>query len=366
MTIMEEEMYNGIKIEQIPENELKKKYESEDNLGFGRLFTDRMFYMEYKKGAWQQPTIKKFENLSLSPAAKVLHYSQEIFEGMKAYRTASGHVNLFRPDMNIKRFNNSAHRMMMPEIDPDLFLESLSKLIELEKDWIPVSEGTSLYVRPTFIGITPTLGVQPSTEYLYYVILSPSGSYFPEGINPVKIYVQDRYVRAVKGGTGNAKTGGNYAGSLRAGKEAADHGCSQVLWLDAAQRKYVEEVGAMNIFFVKDDIIFTAPLSSGTILPGVTRDSTIQLAKDFGYTLKEEALTIDEIVKGIHSGAVSEIFGAGTAASIAPVGSLYYKDEFHEVNNFQIGPLTKKFYKELTDIQWSRKPDPYGWVYQVC
>ena len=363
---MESEMYKGIKIESIPKNELKKKYESEDNLGFGQRFTDRMFYMEYHDGAWQEPTIKKFENLSLSPAAKVLHYSQEIFEGMKAYRTADGHVNLFRPDMNIQRFNKSAYRMMMPEIDPDLFLESLSKLIELEKDWIPVSPGTSLYVRPTFIGVTPTLGVQPSSHYIYYVILSPSGSYFAEGYNPVKIYVQDKYVRAAPGGTGQAKTGGNYAGSLRAGKNAADHGCSQVLWLDATHRKYVEEVGAMNIFFVKDGVIYTAPLSSGTILPGVTRDSTITLAKDAGYTVKEEALKIDDIIDGIHDGSVSEIFGAGTAASIAPVGSLYYKDAFHEVNDFQIGPVTKKFYKTLTDIQWSRIEDPYGWVYRVC
>jgi branched-chain amino acid aminotransferase len=363
---METEMYKGIKIEPIPENELKKKYENEDNLGFGQKFTDRMFIMEYKQGEWQEPTIKKFENLSLSPAAKVLHYSQEIFEGMKAYRTADGHVNLFRPDMNIKRFNNSAHRMMMPQIDPELFLESLSKLIEMEKDWIPVSPGASLYVRPTYIGITPTLGVQPSNHYLYYVILSPSGSYFAEGYNPVKIYVQDTYVRAVKGGTGYAKTGGNYAGSLLAGKEAADHGCSQVLWLDAINRKYVEEVGAMNIFFVKDNVIYTAPLTSGTILPGVTRDSTITLAKDKGYSVKEEALLIDDIIKGIHDGSVSEIFGAGTAASIAPVGSLYYKGEFHDANNFQIGPVTKEFYKELTDIQWGRKEDKYDWIYRVC
>jgi branched-chain amino acid aminotransferase len=361
----EYELVNGIRIENIPETELKKKYQNEDNLGFGKLFTDRMFFMEYKNGEWQEPTIKKYENLSLSPAAKVLHYSQEIFEGMKAYRTADGHVNLFRPDMNIARFNNSAKRMMMPQIDPDLFLESLSKLIELEKDWIPISPGSSLYVRPTYIGITPSLGVQPATEYYYYVILSPSGSYFPEGYNPIKIYVQDQYVRAVKGGTGSAKTGGNYSGSLLAGKEAADHGCSQVLWLDAIHHKYVEEVGAMNIFFVKDDIIYTAPLSSGTILPGVTRNSTITLAKDLGYTVKEEALNIEDVIAGIHSGSVSEIFGAGTAASIAPVGSLYFKGEFHEVNHFQIGEKTKKLYKNLTDIQWSRKLDPYGWVYRV-
>ena len=366
MTIMQDELYKGIRIESIPKDELKKKYESEDNLGFGKLFTDRMFYMEYKKGQWQEPRIKKYENLSLSPASKVLHYAQEIFEGMKAYRTSDGHINLFRPDMNIKRFNNSAERMMMPQIDPELFLESLSKLIELEKDWAPVSEGTSMYVRPTFIGITPSLGVHPSDEYLYYVILSPSGGYFADGFKPIKIYVQDKYVRAAPGGTGYAKTGGNYAGSLFAGKEAEDNGCSQVLWLDAIHHKYVEEVGAMNIFFVKDNVLYTAPLSSGTILPGVTRDSTIRLATDMGYTVKEEALSIDDIVKGIHDGSVTEVFGAGTAASIAPVGSLFYKGEFHDISGSKIGSITKKLYKELTDIQWSRKPDPYDWVYRVC
>ena len=355
-----------IRIESIPKEELKPKNKNEDNLGFGRDFTDRMFYLEYKNGTWQEPIIKKYENLSLSPAAKVLHYSQEIFEGMKAYRTADNHINLFRPDMNIKRFNDSAERMMMPTIDPDLFLESLTKLIELEKDWVPHAPGTSLYVRPTYIGITPTLGVHPSTDYLYYVILSPSGSYFAEGYNPVKIYVQDKYIRAAPGGTGQAKTGGNYAGSLLAGHDAELNGCSQVLWLDGVHKKYVEEVGAMNIFFVMNNIIYTAPLSSGTILPGVTRDSTIRLARDLGYTVKEQALAIDVIIDGIHDGSVSEIFGAGTAASIAPVGSINYKDAFHEINDFQIGPITSKLYKELTDIQWSRKPDPYGWIYRVC
>lgn len=364
MTSME--MHKGIKIESIPKEELKKKYESEDNLGFGARFTDRMFIMEYKNGAWQEPVIKKYENLSLSPAAKVLHYAQEIFEGMKAYRTSDGHINLFRPDMNIKRFNNSAKRMMMPTIDPELFLNSLTTLIELEKDWAPTSPGTSIYVRPTFIGITPTLGVHPADEYLYYVILSPSGSYFAEGFKPVKIYVQDNYVRAVRGGTGAAKTGGNYAGSLLGGHEAEEHGCSQVLWLDAIERKYVEEVGAMNIFFVKDNVIYTAPLSSETILPGVTRNSTITLARDLGYTVKEEALTIDDVVESIDDGSMTEIFGAGTAASIAPVGSIYYKDAFHEVNKFQIGPITQKLYDDLTDIQWSRKEDKYGWIHRVC
>jgi branched-chain amino acid aminotransferase len=360
----EYEYIGKIKVEHIAKDELKSKYESEENLGFGQIFTDRMFYMEYHNGTWEEPIIKKFGPLILHPAAKALHYSQEIFEGMKAYRTANGHINLFRPDMNIKRFNNSAYRLMMPKIDPEMFLESLTTLIKLEKDWAPVSPGSSLYVRPTYIGVTGTLGVQPASDYIYYVILSPSGAYFPEGFNPIKICVSEKYLRAAKGGTGFAKTGGNYAGTLLAGQEAAQHGCSQVLWL--SPERTVEEVGAMNIFFVKDGIIYTAPLTTGTILPGVTRDSVIQLAKDMGYTVKEESLHIDDVINGIHDGSLTEIFGSGTAASIAPVGSLFYKDKFHEVNNFETGEISKKLYKELTDIQWSRKPDPYGWVYRVC
>lgn len=364
--MLKEEFYNGIKVEEIPENELKKKYEDESKIGFGRTFTDRMFYMEYKEGSWQQPVIKKYENLSYDPAAKVFHYAQEIFEGMKAFHTTDGHINLFRPDMNVKRFNNSAKRMKMPEIDPDLFLQSISKLVELERDWIPKSPGTSFYVRPTYIGVTPTLDVHPSTEYAFYVILSPSGSYFAGGYNPVKIYVQDTYVRAVRGGTGDAKTGGNYGGSLLAGEVAAEHGCSQVLWLDALHLKYVEEVGSMNVFFVKDGTLYTSPLTNGTILPGVTRDSTIQLAKDAGYAVKEEALAIDDVITGVHNGSISEVFGAGTAAAIVPVGSFYYKGEFHEVNGFKTGKVTEQMYDDLTGIQTSRKSDPYGWIYRVC
>lgn len=364
--------YKGnIKVEYIPEEELKPKYESEDNLGFGQLFTDRMYVQKIMNGTadhytWLEPVIKKFGNLSISPAAKSLHYAQEIFEGMKAYRTSNGHINLFRPEMNYKRFKKSAHRLIMPEIERDVFFNSLTTLIELEKDWTPVSEGASLYVRPTMIGIGTSLGVRPASDYLYFVILSPSGSYFPEGFNPIKICVSSNYTRAAKGGTGGTKTGGNYAKTLLAGKEAAQHGCSQVLWLDANENKFVEEVGAMNIFFVKNDVICTAPLSTGTILPGVTRDSVIHLATDLGYKVIEESMDIKDIISGIHDGSVSEIFGTGTAASIAPVGSLFYKDEFHDVNNFETGSISKKLFKELTDIQWSRKPDPYGWVYRVC
>ena len=314
----------------------------------------------------QQPVIKKYENLSYDPAAKVFHYAQEIFEGMKAFYIDDGHINLFRPDMNVKRFNNSAKRLKMPQIDPDLFLQSLTKLIEFDKDWITNRPGTSFYVRPTYIGVTPTIDVHPSTEYAYYVILSPSGSYFAGGYNPVKIYVQDTYVRAVRGGTGDAKTGGNYAGSLLAGEEASEHGCSQVLWLDALHLKYVEEVGLLKVFFVKDYTLYTSPLTNGTILSGVTRDATFQLAKDANYTVKEEALTIDDVISGVHDGSISEVFGAGTDAVIVPAGSFYYKGEFHEVNNFKAGKVTKQMYDELIGIQTSHKPDPYGWVHRVC
>ncbi|MHA2363643.1 MAG: branched-chain amino acid aminotransferase [Candidatus Hodarchaeales archaeon] len=355
-----------IDIEEIPVSELKPKFKTEDNLGFGRLFTDRMFFMEYINGEWKTPKIKKFGSFKLSPAAVVLHYGQEIFEGMKAYPTADGHLNLFRPDKNAERFNKSAERIMMPPIESDVFLTGLKKLLELEKDWAPKSDGTSLYIRPTMIGVTPQLGVQPSREYYFYIILAPSGPYFPEGFNPIKIFVSEYYIRAATGGTGMVKTGGNYAGSLLVGKEATDRGCSQVLWLDAVHKKYIEEVGAMNIFVYMDNVIYTAPLTSETILPGVTRESTIQLARDLGYTVKEKALNIDDVIEGIHNGDVHEIFGSGTAASIAPVGSLVYKDEEHIVNNFQVGEVSKKLYKTLTEIQCSRVEDKYGWVVRAC
>lgn len=354
-----------IEVEKIPEDELKPKFTSEDNLGFGKIFTDRMFWIEYSNGAWQKPMIKKHAPFEINPAAVVFHYAQEIFEGMKAYRTENGNINLFRPEMNIERLNNSAERMVMPKINPDIFIAGLKMLIELEKDWVPKTHGSTLYIRPTYISVTPRLGVQPADDYYFYIILSPSGPYFPEGFSPIKIFVSQHYIRAAHGGTGNSKTGGNYASSLLVGKEAEEHGCSQVLWLDAIHKKYIEEVGAMNIFVKMNDTIYTAPLA-GTILPGVTRNSTIQLARDFGYTVKEESLSIDDVISGIHSGEVQEIFGSGTAASIAPVGGLYYKGEEHIINNFQVGEASKKLYKALTDIQWSRIEDKYGWVLRVA
>lgn len=355
-----------IELKTIPENELKKKISDETQLGFGSKYSDYMFQVEYSEGRWHSAVIKKLEPLQLHPGAKVLHYAQEIFEGMKAYRTPDGHLNLFRPGSNIERFNRSAQRVLMPPIDPDLFMRGLKQLLALEKEWAPKTRGASIYIRPTMIGVTPFLGVASATEFLFYIILSPSGPYFKEGFNPIKIYVSSDYVRAAPGGVGTAKTGGNYAASLLAGKVARDHGCSQVLWLDATERKYVEEVGAMNMFFVYDGVVYTAPAPwDGTILPGVTRESTIQLAKDFGYTVKEEALAIDTIIEGIGDGKLSEAFGSGTAASIAPVGSLHYKGKDFTINGFENGPLSTKLYQELTDIQWGRKPDPHDWITQA-
>ncbi|MHA1967037.1 MAG: branched-chain amino acid aminotransferase [Candidatus Hodarchaeales archaeon] len=356
-----------IKVNHIPDAELKQKFspEDEEGLGFGRIFTDRMLLMEYRDDNWLDPVIKKYEPISLYPSAICLHYAQSIFEGMKAFRTEEGHINLFRPEKNAARFNRSAERMMMPRIDSEIFLNGIKELVKFEKEWAPKSSGSSLYIRPTMIGTEPQLGVRPSKEYIFYIILSPSGPYFPEGFNPIKIYVSEHYIRAAPGGTGNVKTGGNYGASILVGDEALKYGCSQVLWLDAIYKKYVEEVGAMNIFFVYNDEIFTAPLTSGTILPGVTRESIIQLAMDLGYTVREKALAIDDIVKGIHNGKVSEIFGSGTAASIAPVGSLYCQNQEHVVNYFKTGEISEILHTEINDIQYGRKQDPYSWIVQI-
>lgn len=355
-----------IEIEPLSESDFKPKFKSEESLGFGKKFTDRMFVIKYENGVWQEPAIiKKFSPVILDPSAICLHYGQTIFEGMKAYPTEDGHINLFRPEKNAARFNSSARRMMMVEFPPDAFIDGIKELILLEKDWVPKSPGTSLYIRPTMIGTESGLGVRPSTDYLFYIILSPSDPYFPEGFQCVKIFVSEFYIRAAPGGTGSAKTGGNYAASLLVGKEAEEHGCSQVLWLDAISKKYVEEVGASNIFFVYEDVIYTAPLTLGTILPGVTRESTIQLAKDMGFTVKEEALSIETVIEGIRSGKIAEVFMSGTAASIAPVGSLYYQNKEHIINNFKIGNISNRLYRALTDIQYGRVEDRYGWINRV-
>jgi branched-chain amino acid aminotransferase len=354
-----------ITIRPIPVNELKKKKEYETTLEFGKYFTDRMFKVNFSNGKWENPRITKYGPLLLEPSAIALQYGQAIFEGQKAYWTKDGKINLFRPDLNIKRFNNSARRMAMPEVAPDIYLNGLKTLLDLERDWTPRNIGSALYIRPTMIGTQGRLGVGPSNEYLFYIILAPVGPYFPEGFKPIKILVSEQYIRAAPGGTGFAKTGGNYAASLLIGQEALDKGYSQVLWLDAIHREYAEEVGAMNIFFVYNDTLYTAPLDSGTILAGITRESVIQMANDFGYSFKEKALSMEEIVKGVKNGSLQECFGAGTAASIAPVGCLRYQGEEHIINNFEIGEISQKIYNQLIGIQYDIIEDPYGWIVSV-
>lgn len=345
--------------------ELKKKYEDAHKLVFGEVYTDYMFTMRYHpdKG-WHDAQVKPYENISLDPASLVFHYGQEIFEGMKAYLSPEGEPLLFRPDENFKRMSSSAKRLEMPELDEELALEGLRELLKLEKDWIPDIEGTSLYIRPTMIAVDPYLGLKPSEEYLFFIIMCPVGAYYAAGFNPIKIYVEDHYVRAVRGGTGNVKAGGNYAASIAASSAAKAKGYSQVLWLDAIERKYVEEVGAMNIFFrFKDEVI--TPELSGSILPGITRKSIIQILKDEGYNVVERNLSIDEVFERAKNGELLEIFGTGTAAVIAPVGLLDWNDDIIEINNNKTGELTLKMFKTLTGIQSGKVEDKHNWSFKV-
>lgn len=339
--------------------------EAAGTLGFGNYFSDHMFVMKYspEKG-WHDAEIKPLEDLRFHPAAMGLHYGQEIFEGMKAYRAKDGRVVLFRPYENAKRWNNSCDRMCMPQMDEEMFVGSIKAIVDFDSDWIPHADGTSLVLRPAMVATTASLGVHPSDEYLFFIITSPSGAYYPEGINPVSIYVEDEYIRAAKGGMGFAKTGGNYAGSMKAAKLAEEKGFTQVLWLDGTEKKYVEEVGAMNMMFVIDDTIVTAPLD-GTILPGVTRASVLKLAEDKGWKVEERKLSIDEICKAFDEGRLSEAFGTGTAAVVSPVGKLQYKDKEMIINNFETGPKAKELYETLISIQVGELPDPYGWVEDV-
>jgi len=340
---------------------LKEKPDS-STLGFGKIFTDHMFMMDWnsEKG-WYNQRIVPFENISLHPASTVLHYGSEIFEGLKAYRRADGKVQLFRPIENIRRMNRSAERLCLPEIPEDMAMEILTTFVNLEQDWTPSAEGTSLYLRPFMFGNDESLGVHAVHNATYVIIASPVGSYYKEGINPVKIMIEDEDVRAVRGGTGYAKCGGNYAASNRAGERAAQKGYSQVLWLDGVERKYIEEVGAMNVMFKIGDEIVT-PMLSGSILPGITRMSCLEVLRKEGYTVSERLLSIDELAEALKSGNLKEAWGCGTAAVVSPIGELCYKGEKFAINNGEIGTITQHLYDTLTGIQWGKLEDTFGWT----
>lgn len=346
----------------LPDSSAKPLFKNILDVPFGSLFTDRMLIAEYDRDkGWHSARIQPIEELKLHPGALVLHYGQEIFEGLKAFSGKDDKIILFRPEMNIKRFNKSAQRMCMPALDEDFVLNGLKSLINLEKRWVPKQRGASLYIRPTMIATEVGLGVRASNKYLFYVILSPVGPYYKEGFNPIGLYVTKDYIRAAYGGVGEAKTGGNYAASLFAGEVANKKGYSQVLWLDAKERKYVEEVGAMNIFFAFGDTIITSPLT-GSILAGITRDSVLKIAKDLGLKAVEKQLTIDEVINGIEKKEITEIFGTGTAASISPVGHLAYNDKKYIVNEGKVGEVSKKLYNYLLDLQYGEAEDRYNWI----
>ena len=342
-----------------------KEKPAADTLGFGKYFTDHMFMMDYAEGqGWHNARIVPFGPIAIHPASTVLHYGSEIFEGLKAYRRADGQVQLFRPIENIRRMNNSAERMCLPQIPEDMALEALTEFVKTEQDWTPSAPGTSLYLRPFMFGNDESLGVHAVHNATYVIIASPVGSYYKEGINPVKIMIETEDVRAVRGGTGEAKCGGNYAASNRAGKRAEEKGYSQVLWLDGVHRKYIEEVGAMNVMFKIGGEIVT-PALSGSILPGITRKSIIEVLKGKGYTVSERLLSIDELTAAMADGTLEEAWGCGTAAVVSPIGELSYDGVQYPVNGGAIGEVTQMLYDTLTGIQWGKIDDPYGWTVQL-
>ncbi len=344
----------------------QKPRPADSELGFGKYTTDHIFLLDYTSSSgWHNARIEPYQELRLDPTAMVLHYNQEIFEGLKAYHLPDGGIALFRPEKNIERMNASARRMVMPELDPDLFLRAMKELILLDRSWIPTLVGTSFYIRPTMIATEPALGVRPADEYLFFIVLCPVGAYYREGFNPTRIYVSDEYMRAAPGGVGEAKTSGNYGPTLFVSKQAAQKGYTQVLWLDAQKRKYVEEVGTSNIFFVIDDELVTPPLG-GTILAGVTRDSVLQLARHWGLTVTERPISIDEVIRGCQSGAVTEAFASGTAAVISPVGEIGYKGQDFRVADGQVGELSQKLYDVITGIQYGYSEDPFGWRVRIA
>ena len=335
------------------------------NLGFGKHFTDHMFLLNYETGkGWFDPRVVPYAPLSLDPSCMVFHYAQEVFEGMKAYRTADGSVQLFRPYDNARRMNDSCERLCIPKIPEELFVEGVKALVKTDIDWVPSEPETSLYIRPFVIATDASLGVHASHTYVFCVICSPVGAYYAEGINPVRIYVENDDVRAVKGGTGYTKCGGNYAASIRAGERAAEAGYAQVLWLDGVERKYIEEVGSMNVLFKIDGKVVT-PMLTGSVLPGITRRSCLQLLRDWGYEVEERLISAEELFAAAEEGKLEEAWGSGTAAVISPVGEMGWEDRHAVIHGGTIGELTQRLYDTLTGIQWGKIEDPYGWIVKV-
>ncbi|MBW1694126.1 MAG: branched-chain amino acid aminotransferase [Deltaproteobacteria bacterium] len=332
------------------------------NLGFGTIFTDHMFNMDFDpENGWHNPRVEPYASIDMDPATMVLHYGQGVFEGLKAFRTEAGAVQLFRPKDNFKRLNNSCRLICIPQVDEAFALDALKQLLVIEKDWVPNAPGTSLYIRPTIIATDPFLGVRASYTYRFFIIFSPVGAYYAEGFNPIKIMVTRKHVRAVRGGVGEAKTIGNYAASLYAAEQAHKQGYTQVLWLDGVDQKYAEEVGAMNIFFVINGELIT-PMLSGSILSGITRDSVIALAKRWNLSVAERKISMDELIDAHASGKLEEIFGAGTAAVISPVGEIKCDDKVMTVGDGRVGPVAKKFFQAISDIQYGKAEDPLGWI----
>ncbi len=354
-------MMEEIKVEKV---EKRKERPADDELSFGRTFTDHMFMMDYnEEDGWHDPKVVPYQPLEIDPAAAFCHYSQMTFEGLKAYKSQDGAL-LFRPEKNAERLNNTNRRMCIPELDPEFFVEAIKKTVKVDQDWIPAKEGTSLYIRPFVIANEVYLGLKPSSKYKFVIIMSPVAAYYPQGIKPTRIYVETEYVRAVRGGTGSAKTGGNYAGSLKAQASAAKMGYDEVLWLDGVEREYVEEVGAMNVFFKIDGKIVTPELG-GSVLPGITRDSVITMLKDWDYEVEVRKISIKEIVKAYQEGRLEEAFGTGTAAIISPIGELNYDGLKMKINKFETGEVASKLYERLTGIQTGKLADPYDWTEKI-
>ncbi len=353
-----------IKIEKVKQSRINETDFS--NLIFGAEFTDHMFMQEYRDGKWGEARILPYGPIPIAPGMSVLHYGQTIFEGQKAFYTSDERINVFRMNKNFERLNRSAKRMCIPEVDEEVFYEGLKQLVLLDKEWIPKNKGESLYIRPFVFASESFLGVRPAQVYLFMIVLCPVGPYYPEGFNPVKLITSGGYVRAVSGGVGDAKTAANYAASLYPAQLARKKGFSQVLWLDAKEHRYIEEVGTMNLFVYMDEGLVTAPLDDGTILPGVTRECVIQLARDMGIRVCERRLTIDEVFDASENGELKEIFGSGTAAVIAPVGELVHQGRKIVVNKGQTGDLAHKMFDTITGFQYGLARDIYNWNYYLC